>query len=157
MQQKYFEDFSVGERFEGPSRTLTDAHFLLFSAITGDNHPIHYDDEFAANHPFGRRVTHGLMLAAMTAVGGTELSLMIRDTVVAFLEQSSRFKAPAFIGDTVMPLVEVVECQPKRGGRGLVRFRVSIVRNDGQELLEGEHLYLIVAREQSTAPPTDAS
>ena len=37
----------VGRRFVGPSKTLTDAHFLMFSAVSGDVHPIHYDVEYA--------------------------------------------------------------------------------------------------------------
>ena len=47
MTERYFEDFTVGDRFKSPSRTLTDAHFLFFAGMTGDNHPIHYDDEYA--------------------------------------------------------------------------------------------------------------
>ena len=46
-----FEPLKVGEVFEGPSKTLTDAHFLLFSGLTGDVHPIHYDVEYARAHP----------------------------------------------------------------------------------------------------------
>jgi acyl dehydratase len=146
MDAKYFEDFVVGERFEGPPRTLTDTHFVLFSAITGDNHPIHYDDAFASQHAFGRRVAHGLLLSAITAAGGTELSPLVRDTVIAFLEQRSSFLAPAFIGDSVKPVLEVSECVPKSRGRGLVRLRVTIERSDGEILLEGEHIYLIKSR-----------
>lgn len=37
-EQLYFEDFQVGQRFKSASRTLTDSHFALFSATTGDNH-----------------------------------------------------------------------------------------------------------------------
>lgn len=35
MTQRYFEDFTMGERFRSPSRTLTDAHFLFFAGMTG--------------------------------------------------------------------------------------------------------------------------
>ncbi len=62
-QQRFYEDFVVGETWESPSRTLNDAHFFAFAGLTGDNHPIHYDDHYAAQHPFGKRVTHGLLLA----------------------------------------------------------------------------------------------
>jgi acyl dehydratase len=107
---------------------------------------VHYDAVYAAAHPFGKRVAHGLLLAAMTALGGTTVSLQIEETLVAFLEQSTRLKKPALVGDTVKPYAEVVELVPKSGGRGLVRFRVTIENQDGEELLEGEHAYFIRSR-----------
>jgi acyl dehydratase len=39
---KYLEDFQIGETFHSPAKTMTDAHFLFFAGMTGDNHPIHY-------------------------------------------------------------------------------------------------------------------
>jgi acyl dehydratase len=38
-----FEDLRLGEIFSAPSRTLTDGHASAFQAVSGDNHPIHYD------------------------------------------------------------------------------------------------------------------
>ena len=40
-----FADLRVGETFRRPSRTMTEAYFAAFQAISGDNHPIHYDLE----------------------------------------------------------------------------------------------------------------
>ena len=71
-------DLNEGERFEGPSKTLTDAHFLFFSALTGDVHPIHYDAEYAKSTRFGKPLAHGLLLSSLTLprpvapVGGAE-------------------------------------------------------------------------------------
>ena len=45
-----FEDLRVGEIFRAPSRTLTDAHASAFQAVSADNHPIHYDVEYARCH-----------------------------------------------------------------------------------------------------------
>jgi len=36
-----------------PSKTLTDAHFMFFAGMTGDAHPIHYDDEYAKKTRYG--------------------------------------------------------------------------------------------------------
>ena len=80
----------MGDRFESPSKTLTDAHFLFFSGLTGDAHPLHYDVEYAKSTRFGRPLAHGLMLTSMTAVGASTLSPLIEDSIVAFLEQTSR-------------------------------------------------------------------
>ena len=44
-EPRWFEDFALGEHFPIPSRTVTEAHFSAFQAISADNHPIHYDVE----------------------------------------------------------------------------------------------------------------
>jgi 3-hydroxybutyryl-CoA dehydratase len=146
MSERFFEDFTVGERFCSPSRTLTDAHFLSFAGLTGDDHPIHYDVEYAAAGPFGKRITHGLLLASMTALGGSEISHTLSASMLGFLEQRTVFRAPALIGDTVQPWFEVAACEPRSQHRGVLRLAVSVVRHDGATLLEGEHVYLLKGR-----------
>ena len=145
MEARYFEDFRIGEVFRSPSRTVTDSHFALFATITGDAHPIHYDDEHAKKTIFGRRVTHGLLVTSMGALGASDLSPLVEESMVAFLEQSSRFLRPVFIGDTLSPEFEVIELVPK-GDRGLVRLRVVIHNQRGEAVLEGHHLYLLQTR-----------
>jgi acyl dehydratase len=143
--QRFFEDFTVGDRFESPSKTLNDAHFLFFSGLTGDAHPLHYDVEYAKTTRFGRPLAHGLMLTSMTAVGASTLSPLIEDSIVAFLEQSTRFRAPVFVGDTPKPRHEVVALERKRSG-GLLTLRVTLTNQRDETVLEGEHRYLVAYR-----------
>jgi acyl dehydratase len=143
--QRFFEDLRVGDRFESPSKTLTDAHFLFFSGLTGDAHPLHYDVEYARGTRFGRPLAHGLMLTAMTAVGASTLSPLIEDSIVAFLEQTTHFRAPVFVGDTIKPEHEVLALERKRSG-GLLTLRVTLTNQRGQTVLEGEHRYLVAYR-----------
>ncbi len=145
---KYFEDFRLGEKFYIPSKTLTDAHFLFFSGMTGDNHPLHYDDEYAKATRFGKRVTHGLLVTAMGAVGASTLSPLVEESVVAFIEQSSRFLKPVLIGDTIKPELEVSELVPKTDV-GLLRLTLRITNQRGEVVLEGMHAYLIKRRPKS--------
>ncbi len=139
---KYFEDFTIGERFHTPGKTITDAHFLFFAGLTGDNHPIHYDDEYAKGTRFGQRLAHGLLLMAMTAAGASSLSARMEDSVVAFVEQSCTFRLPVTIGDTITPMLEVVELVPKTDV-GLVRLAARITNQRGETVLDGTHAYLI--------------
>ena len=144
-EQRWFEDFKVGDRFESPSKTLTDAHFMFFAALTGDAHPLHYDDEYAKGTRFGRRLAHGLLLTSMTAVGASNLSPIIEHSIVAFLEQTTRFLAPAFIGDTIKPRHEVVALERKRSA-GLLTLRVTLTNQRAETILDGRHTYLIAYR-----------
>ncbi|MEV6807959.1 MaoC/PaaZ C-terminal domain-containing protein [Streptomyces sp. NPDC051132] len=59
-----FEDLRVGEVFRAPSRTLTDAHAAAFQTVSADNHPVHYDAEWARRHGHRAPVVHGLPVAA---------------------------------------------------------------------------------------------
>jgi acyl dehydratase len=143
--QRWFEDFTLGDHFESPGKTLTDAHFMFFAGMTGDAHPLHYDDEYAGKTRFGRRLAHGLLLASMTAVGASTLAPQIEASIVAFVEQTTRFTRPVFIGDTVRPRHEVVGLDRKRTA-GLLTLRVTLTNQRGDVVLEGEHRYLIAYR-----------
>ena len=147
---KYFEDFEIGERFHTPGKTITDAHFLFFAGLTGDNHPIHYDDEYAKTTQFGHRLAHGLLLMAMTAAGASSLSAQMENSVVAFVEQSAKFLKPVTIGDTINPVLEVVELVPKTNV-GLVRLAARITNQHGETVLDGTHAYLIRKRAEAKA------
>jgi len=143
--QLWFDDFKVGDRFESPSKTLTDAHFMFFAGMTGDAHPLHYDDEYARKTRFGRRLAHGLLLTSMTAVGASTLAPVIEGSIVAFVEETTRFKAPVFIGDTLKPRHEVTALERRRSA-GLLTLRVTLENQRGETVLEGEHRYLIAYR-----------
>ena len=144
-EQKFFEDFKLGEKFKIPSKTITDSHFMLFAALTGDSHPLHYDDEYCKETVFGRRVAHGLILVAMTAFGASSAAWLTEDSLIAFLEQGSRFLKPVFIGDTLVPELEVTELIPKKG-RGIVKVRSTVTNQKGELVLDGWHLYLFKSR-----------
>ncbi|MCL6648626.1 MAG: MaoC family dehydratase [Chloroflexi bacterium] len=144
-EEKYFEDFALGDRFRVASKTLTDAHFLLFSALTGDTHPIHYDVEYAKKTRFGRPVAHGYLVTILTAMGASTLNWAVEHSIVAFVEQSSRMLKPVFVGDTLTPEGEVVELIPGRS-QGRVRFRTWVTNQHGEVVLEGSQTYLVKRR-----------
>src|ERR1700733_6601423 len=116
ITQLYLEDFSKGQIFSSPPRTITEADVLGFAALTGDAHPLHYDDEYAKTTRFGRPVVHGLHLMALTALGAAPLAERLTHAMIAFLEQHADFRRPVFKDDTVRPQFEIegIEHQPGR-------------------------------------------
>ena len=145
VDQLYFDDFAIGDRFRSPGRTIGEAHFLLFAGLTGDNHPIHYDEEYARQTRFGGRVAHGLLVMAMTVLGGSPLAPRLEASMIAFAEQGCRFVAPVLVNDTVHAEFEVAELQ-RKGDRGVLRFRVKVVNQRGETVLDGYHVYLLRCR-----------
>jgi 3-hydroxybutyryl-CoA dehydratase len=144
-RQLYFEDFKTGQRFSFGRRTVTDAHFALFAAISGDNHPIHYDDVYAKRSRFGRRVAHGLLIMGMTALGAGSLSACLNESMVAFVEQSCRFLKPVFAGDSIAVEAEVADLTDK-GDLGVLRFDIRMTNQEGTVVLEGSQSYLLRRR-----------
>jgi 3-hydroxybutyryl-CoA dehydratase len=137
------EPLQEGEIFYGPSKTLTDAHFLFFSAVSGDNHPIHYDVEYAKGTRFGKPVAHGLLLASLTALGATPREG--RGGSMAIVEQGCRFLAPAFVGDTIQPRLQVERIW-EEAGRKFCRFKTALTNQRDETILEGFHLYRVFDR-----------
>jgi acyl dehydratase len=70
---------------------------------------------------------------------------LVEGSIVAFVEQTTRFLAPAFIGDTITPSHEVVGLEPRRSA-GLLTLRVTLANQRGETILEGQHKYLIAYR-----------
>ena len=143
--QRWFEDFKLGERFLLPSRTMTEAIFLAFQAASGDNHPVHYDIEYCRARGMPHMLAHGLQTLVQTAAGAGMFPFMVEDSLIGFLEQSSRFLKPVYVGDTLYPALEVAECTPNRT-TGVLTL-ASTVHNQRRELvLEGSQRYLIKKR-----------
>src|SRR3982074_3796364 len=144
-QQRWFEDFALGERFVIPSRTMTTAVFAAFQTASGDTHPIHYDVEYCRARGMPNLLAHGFQTLVHTAPRAGLFPFVTEESLIGFLEQSSRFLKPVYADDAVYPALEVTELVPGRT-TGVVTLR-STVHNQRRELaLEGMHKFLIRRR-----------
>jgi acyl dehydratase len=117
---RLFDAFEVGQRFETPRRTITEADIVAFSGLSGDYNPVHTDEVFAAGTEFGSRIAHGPMGIGMAFGLASRLDL-IDGTVVALLGVTWDFEAPVRPRDTIMARIEVLEKRSvKREDRGLL-------------------------------------
>ena len=153
VEPRTFEDLKFGDIFRAPSRTLTDAHATAFQAVSADNHPIHYNVEYARAHGHTAPVVHGLQVLAFTAPGATLFPQYIGDVFIAFTSVSARFLAEVHAGDTLYPQLEIIDLGP-RGDAGQVTTRATIHNQQGQLVLDGEHTYLLKTAQQRTSKGT---
>jgi len=150
--QLFLEDFSKGQIFPGHARKITEADVLSFAALTGDKHPIHYDDEYARTTRFGRPIVHGLHLMALTAVGAAPLSQQLEHSMIALLGQRASFHKPVFKDDTVQSQFEIEEIDHQAGREwGKLKVKVRLINQRGETVLEGRHLYRLRCRAVTTA------
>lgn len=134
----YFDDFSVGQHWLTPRRTITETDVVMFAAFTGDYNPVHTDEEFAKTTAFGKRILHGPAVFAIAT--GLEFRLGLKEgTAIAFLGMTWNLKAPVLIGDTihVFQRVDAVRIT-KSPGRGIVTFWVEVRNQRGDVCQEGE-------------------
>ena len=143
--QRWFEDFTLGEAFRLPSRTMTEAIFLAFQAASGDNHPVHYDVEFCRARGMPHMLAHGFQVLIQTAAGAGMLPFLIEDSLKGFLEQSSRFLHPVFVGDTLYATLTVDELTPGRT-TGVLGLASSVHNQAGVLVMEGRQRYLLLKR-----------
>jgi 3-hydroxybutyryl-CoA dehydratase len=134
----YFEEFEIGQAITSVGRTVTEADVVAFAALSGDWNSIHTDAEFAADHPFGQRVAHGLL--CMSIASGLAMRLgFLEETALAFREIGDwKFSLPVFMGDTIRVRATITETKPmRRLGGGLVNLKVEILNQDDKVVQRG--------------------
>lgn len=85
----------------------------------------------------------------MTAAGASTLNPLLEGSIVAFVEQASRFLQPVLIEDTIYPELEVSALVPKTKV-GLVRLTSRLTNQRNELCLEGMHASLIQKRPSPT-------
>lgn len=144
----YFEEFEVGQTITSVGRTVTEADVVAFAALSGDWNSMHTDAEYAAQHPFGQRVAHGLLCVAIAS--GLVMRLgFLEETALAFREiESWKFSLPVFVGDTIRVRATVTGTKPmRRLGGGLVTVKVEILNQHAKVVQRGTWGVLVQSRE----------
>jgi acyl dehydratase len=114
------------------SLTLTAEHVRGYAELSGDHNPLHFDDEFAARTPFGKLVVQG---GLTTGLLHALVAMDMPGPGTVFLSQNWKFTAPVFIDDTITAEAEVLSVHETKP---VCQLRVSVRRQDGEEVLQGE-------------------
>jgi acyl dehydratase len=135
MPGRHYEGFRVGDTIEHAlHRTITEADNVLFCSLTMNTQPLHLDEEWARQSPFGQRVVNGLLTMSL-AVG-----ISVRDTTEGTLVGNLAYEkvehpAPVFHGDTIRVRTKVLaKRRTSKPDRGLVELEHE-VRNQRDEIV----------------------
>lgn len=113
------------------SRTVGDNDIALFTQISGDRNPLHYDETAAKASRFGEIVVQGgITSAILNAVVAEELP----GPGTVFLSVNWAFTAPVRPGDTITGRVEVTSA---RTDKPITELVTTVTRDDGTVVLEG--------------------
>ena len=114
------------------SLTISDDTIRAFAEVTGDNNPVHLDDDYAAGSRFGRRVAHGMIAAGLVSA---TLANDLPGPGSIYLGQTLKFLMPVFPGDTVTATVEVLSVRPDKP---IVTLSTVCTNQNDEVVLEGE-------------------
>ena len=124
---------TVGDK-ASRSRRVPAEDILLFTELTGDRNPLHYDEQAAASSRFGGLIVQGGVTSGLlNAVVAEDLP----GPGSVFLHVDWSFKAPVRPGDEITAEVEVLEA---RADKPITRLRTTITNQEGTVVLDGTAL-----------------
>jgi acyl dehydratase len=116
------------------SRRVSERDIELFTELTGDRNPLHYDRAAAERSRFGGLIVQGGVTSGLlNAVVAEDLP----GPGSVFLHVDWSFKAPVRPGDEITAEVEVLEA---RSDKPLTRLRTTVVNQEGTVVLDGTAL-----------------
>ena len=110
-----------------------------FARVTGDNNPVHLDEEFASKTIFKTRIMHGMLGACVfSKVFGT----LFPGEGTIYLSQSVNFLKPMYVDVIYEAHFEVMEILEKNRAR----ISTSILTNEGKKVVVGEALVMNIEK-----------
>ena len=121
---RYFDDFTVGEKFTSPGLTITEAAIVDF-AVQWDPQPFHIDAEFAKGWAYGGLIASGLHTMCASLRLWLSLGVFQHCNMGSPGLEQTRFVRPVRPGDTIHVVVEIVELKASESkpDRGVCRIR----------------------------------
>ena len=120
----------AGDRAE-LTRRVEAEDIELFTRISGDRNPLHYDQEAARASRFGEIIVQG---GVTSAILNAVVAERLPGPGTVFLQVEWRFLAPVRPGDEITGAVEVLEA---RQDKPITRLRTTVSRRDGTVVLDG--------------------
>jgi len=128
---RVYEEFNVGDIYEHrPGRTMLDADNTWFTLLTMNQHPLHFDHQYAAKSQFGKPIVNSLF--TMSVVAGMTVSDISQKCIANLGFSDVKFSAPVFEGDTLYAESEVISkrTSKSRDHQGIVEVETRAFNQD---------------------------
>lgn len=143
LQGLYFEDFHVGDRFETPGRTVTDADISAYAGLSADYNPIHLDENYAKQTIYGGRIAHGMLTLTIGLGAFMRLGTWV-GTGMGLLGVNAKFLRPVKAGDTLVTLADVTDVRStSKPDRGVITFQVNIMNQSGETVCQIDYKHMV--------------
>jgi acyl dehydratase len=129
-EDRYLEDYEIGEERGTTGRTITEADIVLHAGQTGDFYPHHMDAEWCASQPFKQRIAHGTLVFSV-AIGMAANVINPRSMSYGY--------------DRLRTTIKEKRAH-KRPGYGILVEKVDVVKQGDELVLTCEHIHLVEMR-----------
>jgi itaconyl-CoA hydratase len=144
---RYLEDFKVGDVYEHrPGRTISESDNTHFTLLTMNQHPIHFDAEYAAKSEFKKPLVNSCL--TLSIVAGMSVSDVSQKAVANLGWDKISMPAPVFVGDTLYAESEVLDKRESksRPTQGIVTVKTIGKKQDGTIVMTYERTVLVPKR-----------
>ncbi|KRM12821.1 MaoC family dehydratase [Paucilactobacillus suebicus] len=115
-------------------KEVTKENIERFAEITGDQNPLHMDDEFASHTQFGGRIAHGMYSASLISA---VIGMKMPGPGAVYLGQTLNFKAPVHFGDVLVAKATVAKIVQKSKFK-IVTIDTKVTNQNGTVVTDGE-------------------
>lgn len=121
---RYYEDFSVGDIYEHrPGRTISETDNSWLTLLTMNQHPLHFDREYAAKSEFGKPLVNSCL--TLSIIAGMSVSDISQKAIANLGWDKIELRAPVFAGDTLYAESEILSKRESnlRPTEGIVKVK----------------------------------
>jgi itaconyl-CoA hydratase len=144
---RYYEDFAIGDTYKHwPGRTITAADNTWFTLLTMNQHPIHFDEEYAKQTEFGKPLVNSTLTLAI--VVGMSVQDVSQNAVANLGWTDIVMPAPVFNGDTLYAESAVLDKRDSRTRpkQGIVTVATRAWKQDGTTVMTFKRSVLVPKR-----------
>jgi acyl dehydratase len=147
MKEKFglfYEEFNIGDVYKHwPGKTIFESDNNLFTLITMNPHPVHFDLEYCKDQQYGKILVVGTLIFSLIAsMTVSEIS----GKAIANLEyEFVKHEGPVFIGDTLYSETEILDKweSKSKSDRGIVYVETRGYNQNGNVILRFRRKVLI--------------
>jgi 3-hydroxybutyryl-CoA dehydratase len=126
-----FDEIKVGDKAEF-SKTISETDLYLYCGISGDFNPLHVNALYASKSIFKGRIVHGLLVASLIS---NVVGMKLPGPGSIYITQDLAFLRPAYVGDTITAIVEVLDLIPSK--RRII-IRTSCKNQNDELVIDGQ-------------------
>lgn len=134
---RFYEDFEPGDVYRYRfGRTVTEADNQLFTHLTMNTNPLHYDAEYCAGTKWGRILVNSTF--TLSLIVGMSVTDVSENAMANLGWEAVKLPNPVFIGDTLYCETEVLEKRESKSypDAGIVSVRTKGINQDGKVVIE---------------------
>ena len=123
------KDIKIGQK-KSFEVVVTESMVDDFAKLSGDNNPLHMDENYAKSNNFENRVCHGMLLASFFS---RLVGMYIPGENALYFSQSLKFQYPCFVNDRIKIHGEVID---KSLATKIITLKTTISK-DKHQIVDG--------------------